>query len=363
MGLQAGDRLGPYEVQALLGVGGMGEVYRGRDTRLGRDVALKVISPKRVEDASLRRRFELEARAASVLNHPSIVTVYDVGETGGVSWIAMEWVEGRTLRQVVGRGALEVRDALSLARQIAQGLVAAHAKGVVHRDLKPENVMVTAEGRAKILDFGLARLAAEDAPQEAMSRLETMEAPPDATHAGTILGTVGIHVAGAGRRQAGGLPLRPVLVRADPLRDALGPARLRVSDGPRDAGGDHPRGPGAARLAPNRHPEGARTTPSRCAWPSAPRIASARPASFRPCSNRSRRFRCRRRRPRRPTSRSSRRASPRDPGFAVPPSSPAPFSGSRSPRTGCRGCWSPPPRSSLSRCCRSRTTGSRAASR
>ena len=208
MGLQAGDRLGPYEVQALLGVGGMGEVYRGRDTRLGRDVALKVISPKRVEDASLRRRFELEARAASVLNHPSIVTVYDVGETGGVSWIAMEWVEGRTLRQVLGPGPLAVRDALSLARQIAEGLAAAHAKGVVHRDLKPENVMVTAEGRAKILDFGLARLAAEDAPQEAMSGLETMEVPPDATRAGTILGTVGY----MSPEQAAG---RPVDFRSD----------------------------------------------------------------------------------------------------------------------------------------------------
>jgi serine/threonine-protein kinase len=208
MGLQAGDRLGPYEVQALLGVGGMGEVYRGRDTRLGRDVALKVISPRRVEDASLRRRFELEARAASVLNHPSIVTVYDVGDTGGVSWIAMEWVEGRTLRQVLGPGQLPIRDALSLARQVAEGLAAAHAKGVVHRDLKPENVMVTTEGRAKILDFGLARLAAEDAPQEAMSRLETMEAPPDATRAGTILGTVGY----MSPEQAAG---RPVDFRSD----------------------------------------------------------------------------------------------------------------------------------------------------
>jgi serine/threonine-protein kinase len=208
MGLQAGDRLGPYEIQALLGVGGMGEVYRGRDARLGRDVALKVISPKRVEDASLRRRFELEARAASVLNHPSIVTVYDVGETAGVSWIAMEWVEGRTLRQVLATGALPVRDALALARQIADGLAAAHAKGVVHRDLKPENVMVTHEGRAKVLDFGLARLAGEDAPQEAMSRFETLESPPDATRAGTILGTVGY----MSPEQAAG---RPVDFRSD----------------------------------------------------------------------------------------------------------------------------------------------------
>ncbi len=208
MGLQSGDKLGPYEVRALLGVGGMGEVYRGHDTRLGRDVALKVISPKRVEDAALRRRFELEARAASVLNHPSIVTVYDVGETAGVSWITMEWVEGRTLRQLLGLGALEVRDVLSLARQIADGLATAHAKGVVHRDLKPENVMVTAEGRAKILDFGLARLTGAEAPQEPMSRIETMESPPDATRAGTILGTVGY----MSPEQAAG---RPVDFRSD----------------------------------------------------------------------------------------------------------------------------------------------------
>src|SRR5207247_5957374 len=137
MPLQPRDRLGPYEIQALLGVGGMGEVYRGRDTRLGRDVALKVISPDRVENLSLRRRFELEARAASVLNHPSIVTIYDVGETGEVSWIAMEWVEGRTLRQALSEGPLPIDRVLSIAREIADGLAVAHAKGIVHRDLKP----------------------------------------------------------------------------------------------------------------------------------------------------------------------------------------------------------------------------------
>src|SRR5438876_3809777 len=104
MALQPGDRLGPYEILTLLAVGGMGEVYRGRDTRLGRDVALKVISPRLVGDPSLRHRFEREARAASALNHPSIVTVYDVGETDGISWIAMEWVEGRTLRQLLAEG-------------------------------------------------------------------------------------------------------------------------------------------------------------------------------------------------------------------------------------------------------------------
>jgi len=191
MPLQPKDRLGPYEIQALLGVGGMGEVYRGRDTRLGRDVALKVISPKLVGDPSLRRRFELEARAASVLNHPSIVTIYDVGETEGVSWIAMEWVEGRTLREALLDGPLTLRDALSIARQIADGLAAAHAKGIVHRDLKPENVMLV-DGRSKILDFGLARQTLVDTLEGSGSRVDTLAAlPSEPTCEGSILGTVG----------------------------------------------------------------------------------------------------------------------------------------------------------------------------
>lgn len=192
MTLQPGDRLGPYSIQALLGVGGMGEVYRGRDTRLGRDVALKVISPKLVGDPTLRRRFEIEARAASVLNHPSIVTVYDVGENEGISWIAMEWVEGRTLRQVISDGPLTLRDAFSIARQVADGLAAAHAKGIVHRDLKPENVMLAADGRSKILDFGLARQTLGESLEGTDSRAGTLEAAPVAgTNEGTILGTVG----------------------------------------------------------------------------------------------------------------------------------------------------------------------------
>jgi serine/threonine protein kinase len=169
MALQTGDRLGPYVIQSLLGMGGMGEVYRGRDTRLGRDVALKVISPARVSDQRLRKRFEKEARAASVLNHPSIVTIYDVGESDGVPWIAMEWVEGDTLRQALGSGPMRLRQAIQLARQIADGLAVAHAKGIVHRDLKPANVMITPDGRAKILDFGLARQTSSGGSDELLS--------------------------------------------------------------------------------------------------------------------------------------------------------------------------------------------------
>ncbi len=194
MPLQPRDRLGPYEIQALLGVGGMGEVYRGRDTRLGRDVALKVISPARLGDAELRRRFELEARAASVLNHPSIVTIYDVGETEGVSWIAMEWVEGRTLREALVEGPLSLSVALSIARQIGEGLAIAHAKGIVHRDLKPENVMLTLDGRTKILDFGLARQTMVDSLEGSGSGsgvATVVGVPSDPTMQGAILGTVG----------------------------------------------------------------------------------------------------------------------------------------------------------------------------
>jgi TolB-like protein/tetratricopeptide (TPR) repeat protein/predicted Ser/Thr protein kinase len=192
MPLQPRDRLGPYEIQTLLGVGGMGEVYRGRDTRLGRDVALKVISPARLGDPELRRRFQLEARAASALNHPSIVTIYDVGETEGVSWIAMEWVEGRTLREALVDGPLPLNNALSVARQIAEGLATAHAKGIVHRDLKPENVMLTVEGRTKILDFGLARQTIADSLEGSGSHIDTLAAlPNEPTFEGSILGTVG----------------------------------------------------------------------------------------------------------------------------------------------------------------------------
>ena len=190
MALAPGERLGPYVIKSLLGVGGMGEVYRGHDDRLGRDVALKVIAPALLHDPSLRRRFELEARAASALNHPAIVTVYDVGETAGTSWIAMEWIDGRTLRAVLAEGALPVREAVALTRQIAHALAAAHAKGIVHRDLKPENVMIAADGQAKILDFGLARQTLVDSLEGSLTETVTAR-PRAATMEGAILGTVG----------------------------------------------------------------------------------------------------------------------------------------------------------------------------
>ena len=166
----------------------MGEVYRGVDTRLGRAVALKVISLRLVRDEASRRRFETEARAASALNHPGIVTVYDVGESDGMSWIAMELVEGRTLRDTIAQGPISIRQAWSIARQFAEGLAAAHAKGIVHRDLKPENVMLTPEGAVKILDFGVARQVVAATPADATPAATVTDA---GTVAGTILGTVG----------------------------------------------------------------------------------------------------------------------------------------------------------------------------
>ncbi len=185
MTLSAGTKLGPFEVLAPLGAGGMGEVYRARDSRLGRDVAIKVLSAEFASDADRRKRFEQEARSASALNHQNIVTIHDIGSDGATVYIAMELVDGRTLREVLHGGALPTRRLLDLAFQMADGLAKAHAAGIVHRDLKPENVMVTKDGAVKILDFGLAKLLKEQ-PEE-NSNLPTAQA----TQAGTVLGTVG----------------------------------------------------------------------------------------------------------------------------------------------------------------------------
>lgn len=154
----AGDRLGPYEILAPLGAGGMGEVYRARDSRLGRDVAIKVLPASAASSPEARARFEREARALSQLHHPRVCAVFDVGQEGGAPYLVMELLEGETLASRIGRGALSTRELLKFAIQIAEGLDAAHRIGVVHRDLKPGNVMVTREG-AKLLDFGLARTA------------------------------------------------------------------------------------------------------------------------------------------------------------------------------------------------------------
>jgi TolB-like protein/tetratricopeptide (TPR) repeat protein len=188
MTLSTGARLGPYEVISPLGAGGMGEVYRARDVRLGREVAVKVLPEALAADSDRLRRFEQEARSASSLNHPNIVTVYDVGRDGEVSFIAMELVEGCSLREMLAGGPLAPKRMLSIGGQMADGLARAHASGIVHRDLKPENVMVTEDGLVKILDFGLAKLSPGEAFEAPGSQAVTAAR---GTEPGVILGTVG----------------------------------------------------------------------------------------------------------------------------------------------------------------------------
>ena len=186
MPLQPGTRLGNYEILSELGSGGMGEVYKARDLKLGRDVAIKVLPEEMSADPSRLRRFEQEARAASALNHPNIVTIYEIGEHEGTPFIAMEYVKGRTLREILADGPLPNDKLIRYATQMAEGLAKAHQAGIVHRDLKPENIIISEDGYVKILDFGLAKLLPLDGVG---SEVATME--KQATTPGTILGTVG----------------------------------------------------------------------------------------------------------------------------------------------------------------------------
>jgi Tol biopolymer transport system component len=186
MPLTSGTKLGPYVIQSAIGAGGMGEVYRARDTRLNRDVAIKILPASFSADPDRLQRFAQESRAAAALNHPNILSIYDIGEDRGAPYVVSELLEGESLRDRLRSGALSSRKAIDYAQQIAKGLAAAHEKGIVHRDLKPENLFITSDGRAKILDFGLAKFThpetnvSDDAP--------TMQV---ATEAGTVMGTAG----------------------------------------------------------------------------------------------------------------------------------------------------------------------------
>ena len=184
MSLLAGARLGPYEIVAPVGAGGMGDVYRARDSRLGRDVAIKVLPQHLSHDPQALIRFEREARAIAALSHPNILAVFDIGTEQGVSYVVTELLEGETLGRRLASGAMPWRDVARVGAALGEGLAAAHAKGIIHRDLKPENVFLTLDGLVKILDFGVARFRPSDS--------HDLDAVTQAgTQAGTVLGTVG----------------------------------------------------------------------------------------------------------------------------------------------------------------------------
>ncbi len=176
--LVVSSRLGPYEIVAALGAGGMGEVYRARDTRLGREVAVKVLPEPFANDPDRQARFEREARAVAALSHPNILAIHDYGTEGSITYAVMELLEGETLRSRLAKGPLPWREAVEIGAAIADGLAAAHAKGIIHRDLKPENLFLTADGRVKILDFGLARIElGSDQPAETGPYVPTQPRP------------------------------------------------------------------------------------------------------------------------------------------------------------------------------------------
>ena len=226
MALAPGTRIGPYEVVTLLGTGGMGEVYRATDPRLGRDVAIKVLPE--VKHASPERgvRFEREARLLASINHPNIATIHGLEDFGGSGAIVMELVDGPSLADLIARGPLSLAESARIANQIADGMSSAHARGIVHRDLKPSNVRIAPDGRVKILDLGLAKMLTTDSNacrSRGAGRRGTVAAE---TREGTVARHPGLHVARAGGRSAGRCAHRRLGVRRRAVRDAERPARI-----------------------------------------------------------------------------------------------------------------------------------------
>ena len=218
-----GTRLGVFAIESFVSAGGMGEVYRARDTRLDRSVAIKVLPPAAAADPRARARFTYEARAIARLSHPRICALHDVGHQDGVDFLVMEYLEGETLAVRLSRKALSLREALRTAIEIAEALVAAHSSGIVHRDLKPGNVMLTASG-VKLLDFGLARLRGQvgGGPLPMMSGV-----PLNNTGSGVILGTLQVHGARTAGSQRRGRTRRYLCIRRGAVRDGHGPQGVR----------------------------------------------------------------------------------------------------------------------------------------
>src|SRR5438093_12454368 len=193
MMLTAGTKLGRYEIRSKIGEGGMGQVYLALDTKLDRQVALKILPIELANNQERMRRFAQEAKAAAALNHPNIAHIYEIGESGGVNFIAMEFIDGQTLRRLMHDGQNDLSKLLRYLQHAAEGLAKAHAAGIVHRDLKPDNIMITRDGHAKILDFGLAKLiepqqssaTSGEASEQATAILQQHSTP------GVVLGTVG----------------------------------------------------------------------------------------------------------------------------------------------------------------------------
>ena len=221
-----GRRIGVYQIHTLLGAGGMGEVYRARDTKLGRDVAFKILPRAFTADPDRLARFEREARVLASLNHPHIGAIYGVEDTDGVHALVLELVEGETLADRLAKGAVPLDQALRIAIQIASALDTAHRAGIVHRDLKPGNIMLARSGgasaapMAKLLDFGLAKASAPAVAGADRSMLPTT--PPSLTAPGTILGTCQVHGAGAARRSRGRRAHGHLRVRRGAVRNAHG---------------------------------------------------------------------------------------------------------------------------------------------
>jgi eukaryotic-like serine/threonine-protein kinase len=187
MALTSGMKLGPYDIQSLLGAGGMGEVYCAHDSRLNRTVAIKVLPTSFSADRDRLQRFAQEARAAAALNHPNILSIFDIGEEQGAPYVVSELLEGETLRERLRNGPLPIRRVVDYSLQVARGLAAAHDKGIVHRDLKPENLFLTSDNRVKILDFGLAKLTGPEM-NDGSGDAPTVQV---ATDAGVVMGTAG----------------------------------------------------------------------------------------------------------------------------------------------------------------------------